>query len=102
MDNLIQLLTGLADTQIRAFRHTATFAGFKINQSRKLMVSSNLAMKIFSAIVDVVVELIDIKTKNGRQIDTEKAKLNQMNVGSERLEMLLKQKEEVSAFSFTF
>lgn len=28
MDNLIQLLTGMADSQLRSFRHTATFAGF--------------------------------------------------------------------------
>ncbi|VDK70059.1 unnamed protein product [Anisakis simplex] len=27
MDGVIQLLTGLADSQVRAFRHTATFAG---------------------------------------------------------------------------
>ncbi|VDP04955.1 unnamed protein product, partial [Heligmosomoides polygyrus] len=27
MDSVIQLLTGLADSQVRAFRHTATFAG---------------------------------------------------------------------------
>lgn len=27
MDNLIQLLTGMADSQLRSFRHTATFAG---------------------------------------------------------------------------
>lgn len=52
-------------------------------------------MKISSAIVDVVVELVEMKEKNGRQIETEKAKLDQMGAGSERLEMLLKQKEEV-------
>lgn len=27
MDSVIQLLTGLADSQVRAFRHTSTFAG---------------------------------------------------------------------------
>ena len=27
MDNVISLLTGLSDSQVRAFRHTATFAG---------------------------------------------------------------------------
>jgi cohesin complex subunit SA-1/2 len=27
MDNVISLLTGLSDSQVRAFRHTATLAG---------------------------------------------------------------------------
>ena len=27
MDNLISLLTGLSDSQVRAFRHTSTLAG---------------------------------------------------------------------------
>lgn len=27
MDGVIQLLTGLADSQVRAFRHTSTFTG---------------------------------------------------------------------------
>jgi cohesin complex subunit SA-1/2 len=27
MDNIISLLTGLTDSQVRAFRHTSTFAG---------------------------------------------------------------------------
>lgn len=27
MDNIISLLTGLSDSQVRAFRHTATLAG---------------------------------------------------------------------------
>lgn len=27
MDNMISLLTGLSDSQVRAFRHTATLAG---------------------------------------------------------------------------
>ncbi|EJW71572.1 hypothetical protein WUBG_17522, partial [Wuchereria bancrofti] len=37
MDGVIQLLTGLADSQVRAFRHTSTF----------------IAMKLSSALVDV-------------------------------------------------
>lgn len=34
MDNVISLLTGLSDSQVRAFRHTATLAGmyFKISK----------------------------------------------------------------------
>ena len=30
MDNVISLLTGLSDSQVRAFRHTATLAGESI------------------------------------------------------------------------
>lgn len=36
MDNIISLLTGLSDSQVRAFRHTATLAGnFKLFLARK-------------------------------------------------------------------
>ena len=31
MDHVISLLTGLSDSQVRAFRHTATLAGMKQN-----------------------------------------------------------------------
>ena len=37
MDGVIQLLTGLADSQVRAFRHTATFAGF-LNKFLKIKI----------------------------------------------------------------
>ena len=30
MDNVISLLTGLSDSQVRAFRHTATLAGKRV------------------------------------------------------------------------
>ncbi|KAI1723640.1 STAG domain-containing protein [Ditylenchus destructor] len=78
MDSLIQLLTGLADSQLRAFRHTATFA----------------AMKLSSAIVEVVVDLARLKEKNAIQVETEKAKLRQMGT-SERLELLLATKDDL-------
>jgi len=78
MDSLIQLLTGLADSSIRAFRHTATFA----------------SMKLSSAIVDVVVELVGLQEKNAMQIETEKAKLHQMG-NNERLDMLLASKADL-------
>lgn len=35
MDNVISLLTGLSDSQVRAFRHTATLAG-KFRRTEKL------------------------------------------------------------------
>uniref|UniRef100_A0A914I8W6 SCD domain-containing protein n=1 Tax=Globodera rostochiensis TaxID=31243 RepID=A0A914I8W6_GLORO len=78
MDSLIQLLTLLSDNPIRAFRHTATFA----------------SMKLSSSIVDVVVELVDLKDKNVIQIETEKARL--LHAGTnERLERLLQAKTEL-------
>lgn len=43
MDNIISLLTGLSDSQVRAFRHTATLAG-KINN--KLFVVSTIAIMV--------------------------------------------------------
>lgn len=76
---MLQLLTGLADSQIRAFRHTATFA----------------AMKFSSAMVDVVVELVELKEKNNRQIETEKTKLKQ-RATNERMEALLAAKNDVN------
>lgn len=91
MDNLIQLLTLLADSHIRAFRHTATFAGKFL---RVILIICALAMKLSSAIVDVVVELVQLKEKNATQIDTEKARLD--NTGTnERLEHLLQAKTDV-------
>ncbi|KAI6224359.1 SCD domain-containing protein [Aphelenchoides fujianensis] len=77
-DYVLQLLTGLADSQIRAFRHTATFA----------------AMKLSSAMVDVVVELVELKDKNVRQIETEKTKLKQ-RATNERLDALLASKSDL-------
>jgi cohesin complex subunit SA-1/2 len=73
------LLTGLADSQIRAFRHTATFA----------------AMKFSSAMVDLVVELVELKEKNNKQIETEKTKLKQRGT-NERLDALLGVKNDAS------
>ena len=82
---MLQLLTGLADSSIRAFRHTATFA----------------AMKFSSALVDVVVELVEVKEKNSRQIDAEKTKLAQRGT-NDRLESLYSAKKEVREASCIF
>ena len=37
MDNVISLLTGLSDSQVRAFRHTATLAGMSQHVMKKLL-----------------------------------------------------------------
>lgn len=57
----------------------------------------NLALKLFSAIVDIVVELVELGEKNAIQIETEKNKLKQMGT-NERLDILLASKTEVSFF----
>ncbi|CAD5230132.1 unnamed protein product [Bursaphelenchus xylophilus] len=77
-DYVMQLLTCFASSSVRNFRHTATFA----------------AMKFSSALVDVVVELVELKEKNSRQIETEKLKLKQ-NPSSDAMEALLKQKSDI-------
>lgn len=59
MDHVISLLTGLSDSQVRAFRHTATLA----------------AMKLMTALVDVAL-LVSVNSDNaGRQYETERLKV---------------------------
>lgn len=40
MDTVISLLTGLSDSQVRAFRHTSTLAGKKFKVSVKIIKAS--------------------------------------------------------------
>ncbi|CAI4227044.1 unnamed protein product [Auanema sp. JU1783] len=79
MDVVIQLLTGLADSQVRAFRHTATF----------------MAMKLSSSLVDVAMEIVSIKDKNVKQIEAEKAKLKASAGTNDKLDVLLTKKNEI-------
>ncbi|WKX99224.1 hypothetical protein Q1695_014252 [Nippostrongylus brasiliensis] len=79
MDSVIQLLTGLADSQVRAFRHTATYA----------------AMKISSALVDVALELVAVKNHNAKQLEAEKARLKQSSGTNEKLDVLIQKKNEI-------
>uniref|UniRef100_A0A1I7V1P6 SCD domain-containing protein n=1 Tax=Caenorhabditis tropicalis TaxID=1561998 RepID=A0A1I7V1P6_9PELO len=76
MDGFVQLLSGMADSQVRAFRHTATFC----------------AMKISSALVDVTIELTQSKEKTVKQIEAEKVKLKNNSAGNEKYEALVAQK----------
>lgn len=63
MDHVISLLTGLSDSQVRAFRHTATLA----------------AMKLMTALVDVAL-LVSVNSDNaGRQYETERLKVNHVH-----------------------
>ncbi|KAK0404943.1 hypothetical protein QR680_017716 [Steinernema hermaphroditum] len=77
MDGLIQLLTGLADSQVRAFRHTATFA----------------AMKLSTALVSIACEHVKMRELNGKQIETEKSKVKKAT--SERIQQLLEKKADL-------
>lgn len=78
MDNVISLLTGLSDSQVRAFRHTATLA----------------AMKLMTALVDVAL-LVSINFDNAaRQYDAERLK-NREKRASDRLESLMAKRTEL-------
>lgn len=78
MDNVISLLTGLSDSQVRAFRHTATLA----------------AMKLMTALVDVAL-LVSINFDNAaRQYDMERSK-SADEISSERLEALIQKRTEL-------
>ncbi|CEF63192.1 LD34181p [Strongyloides ratti] len=79
MDGVCQLLTAMADSPVRAFRHTSTYA----------------SMKLCSAFVDIIVSLVDLKDKNKKQIDTATSRMkNERN--SEALELLMKQSGSIN------
>lgn len=78
MDHLISLLTGLSDSQVRAFRHTATLA----------------AMKLMTALVDVAL-LVSVNFDNAaRQYETERLKTRDKRA-SDRLESLMAKRTEL-------
>lgn len=78
MDHLISLLTGLSDSQVRAFRHTATLA----------------AMKLMTALVDVAL-LVSINFDNAaRQYETERLKTRDKRA-NDRLESLLSKRTDL-------
>uniref|UniRef100_A0A452QUP7 Cohesin subunit SA n=1 Tax=Ursus americanus TaxID=9643 RepID=A0A452QUP7_URSAM len=78
MDNLISLLTGLSDSQVRAFRHTSTLA----------------AMKLMTSLVRVALQLSLHKDNNQRQYEAERNK-GPGQRAPERLESLLEKREEL-------
>uniref|UniRef100_A0A672M465 Cohesin subunit SA n=1 Tax=Sinocyclocheilus grahami TaxID=75366 RepID=A0A672M465_SINGR len=78
MDMVISLLTGLSDSQVRAFRHTSTLA----------------AMKLMTALVNVALNLSINLDNTQRQYETERNK----SIGkraNERLELLLQKRKEL-------
>lgn len=79
MDNIISLLTGLSDSQVRAFRHTATLA----------------AMKLMTALVDVAL-LVSLNFENvARQYDAEDLKTRDKRLATDRLDALSAKKSEL-------
>lgn len=75
LDILITFLIALADSQVRAFRHTATLA----------------VLKIMTALVDVLLALSIAKDANQRQYDNERHK-SQVKRAADRIEMLTNKK----------
>ncbi|EGW05047.1 Cohesin subunit SA-3 [Cricetulus griseus] len=77
MDDLISLLIGLSDSQVRAFRHTSTLA----------------AMKLMTSLVRVALQLSLHKDNNQRQYEAERNKGPEQRA-LERLESLLEKRKE--------
>ncbi|NWS46545.1 STAG2 protein, partial [Probosciger aterrimus] len=80
MDTVISLLTGLSDSQVRAFRHTSTLA----------------AMKLMTALVNVALNLSINMDNTQRQYEAERNKIIGKRA-NDRLELLLQKRKEVSA-----
>ncbi|XP_074838987.1 cohesin subunit SA-3 [Carettochelys insculpta] len=78
MDTLISLLTGLSDSQVRAFRHTSTLA----------------AMKLMTALVRVALGVSLHKDNNQRQYEAERSK-GPGRRATEKLEALLAKRKEL-------
>ncbi|XP_019873117.2 cohesin subunit SA-1 isoform X1 [Aethina tumida] len=78
MDNVISLLTGLSDSQVRAFRHTATLG----------------AMKLMTALVDVALTVSVNLDNTQRQYESERQKTREKRA-SDRLESLLGKRQEL-------
>ncbi|KAL0973791.1 hypothetical protein UPYG_G00211210 [Umbra pygmaea] len=78
MDTVISLLTGLSDSQVRAFRHTSTLA----------------AMKLMTALVNVALNLSINMDNTQRQYETERNKMAAKRA-NDRLELLLQKRKEL-------
>ncbi|KAL2095190.1 hypothetical protein ACEWY4_009909 [Coilia grayii] len=78
MDTVISLLTGLSDSQVRAFRHTSTLA----------------AMKLMTALVNVALNLSINMDNTQRQYEAERNKtIGKRSV--ERVELLFQKRKEL-------
>uniref|UniRef100_A0AAQ5ZVB8 Cohesin subunit SA n=1 Tax=Amphiprion ocellaris TaxID=80972 RepID=A0AAQ5ZVB8_AMPOC len=86
MDTVISLLTGLSDSQVRAFRHTSTLAG--------LYVLFLPAMKLMTALVNVALNLSINMDNTQRQYEAERNKVIAKRA-NDRLELLLQKRKEL-------
>ncbi|XP_051631976.1 LOW QUALITY PROTEIN: cohesin subunit SA-3, partial [Manacus candei] len=78
MDSWISFLTGLSDSQVRAFRHTSTLA----------------ALKVMTALVDVALGVHVQQDNNQRHLEAEKAK-ELGRRATEKMEALLEKRREL-------
>uniref|UniRef100_A0A8B9HFT0 Cohesin subunit SA n=1 Tax=Astyanax mexicanus TaxID=7994 RepID=A0A8B9HFT0_ASTMX len=78
MDTVISLLTGLSDSQVRAFRHTSTLA----------------AMKLMTALVNVALNLSINQDNTQRQYEAERNKVAGKRA-TDKLELLLEKRKEL-------
>ncbi|XP_042653951.1 cohesin subunit SA-3 isoform X2 [Tyto alba] len=78
MDALISLLTGLSDSQVRAFRHTSTLA----------------AMKLMTALVNVALGVSLHRENNQRQYEAERSK-GPGRRATDKLEALMEKRREL-------
>ncbi|TGZ72694.1 hypothetical protein CRM22_001934 [Opisthorchis felineus] len=78
IDQVISLLTGLTDSQVRAFRHTSTLA----------------AMKMMTALVDVALNVSINRDNTQRQYEAERAKMVNRRA-SDRLDVLMQRRQEL-------
>uniref|UniRef100_A0A8C7DC97 Cohesin subunit SA n=1 Tax=Oncorhynchus kisutch TaxID=8019 RepID=A0A8C7DC97_ONCKI len=83
MDTVISLLTGLSDSQVRAFRHTSTLTSV-IARSMKLM----------TALVNVALNLSIHQDNTQRQYEAERNKMAGKRA-NEKLELLLQKRKEL-------
>lgn len=109
MDTVISLLTGLSDSQVRAFRHTSTLAGqfvvFLLSEYLYVHVGvaltfvfqpllSSPAMKLMTALVNVALNLSINMDNTQRQYEAERNKVIAKRA-NDRLELLLQKRKEV-------
>lgn len=82
MDNVISLLTGLSDSQVRAFRHTATLA----------------AMKLMTALVDVALLVSNNFENAAKQFEAERVKVSRI-ICAFQWSILIQSNTKLSTFS---
>lgn len=104
MDTVISLLTGLSDSQVRAFRHTSTLAGNEASlicafwcvftSEHDMCVCLGTAMKLMTALVNVALNLSIHQDNTQRQYEAERNKIAGKRA-NDKLELLLQKRKEV-------